>query len=261
MAAVRHRLKMPRSRTLMIALAVVGVLFLAGSVVYAQFGRDTAQTQTAVAEGQRDATAAQASTLADQVTAACASGGDAAVKLRAIGACQQAVQVQSAPAVAEAMGPRGPGPSPEEISNAVAAYLVAHPPPAGRAPTVAEVAEAVASYLTVNPPSPGRAPTAGEIAAATETYFESHPPQAGPAGRPPTADEIRAAVNDYMAEHPVPAAERGAQGVGVDAVTAEMRDGSCVLVFTLVDPATSTTSERVVPVASGVCDDGALSPP
>lgn len=111
MAAVKHRLrrlKMPRSRTLVIAVAVIGVLFLVGSVLYAQFGRDTAQTQTAVAEGQRDATAAQAEKAADPVLELCReqSAVGAALRANPRDPCGLAQQVKTDP-IAGPAGPQG----------------------------------------------------------------------------------------------------------------------------------------------------------
>lgn len=109
MAAVRHRLrrlKMPRSRTLMFAVAVVAVLFLVGSVLYAQFGRDAAQTQTAVAEGQRDATGAQAVQAVDPVLELCREQSAVGDALRSSprDPCGLAQQVKNDPIV----GPAGP---------------------------------------------------------------------------------------------------------------------------------------------------------
>jgi hypothetical protein len=170
----------------------------------------TAQDDKTVAETQRDATAQQAGTLADQVAQACAAGGPTADDLNRIGACRQAQQVKTNPTPEP--GPRGPGPTSAEIQSAVASYLAAHPPPAGRAPTAAEVSTAVAQYLTANPPTPGRAPTAAEIAAAVATYFAANPPrdgQDGQPGRAPTEAEIQAAVDNYLAAQPPAAGPAG----------------------------------------------------
>lgn len=169
------------------------------------------QGDKVVLEEQRDATAQQASTLADQVTQACAAGGDTAEDLLRVGACQQAQQVRAEPIPGE-RGERGPGPTAEQIRAAVAAYLVENPPPAGRSPTATEVSAAVTEYLTANPPAPGRAPTSTEIAEAVATYFATNPVRDGKPGRPPTAEEIRAAVDDYLANHPPPAGPRGEAG-------------------------------------------------
>ncbi len=189
----------------------------------------TATASTAVddkvtAEDQRDATAQQAGTLADQVAAACAAGGETAAELIRRGACAQAAQVQVDPTPQP--GPRGPGPTPEQIEGAVASYLLANPPPAGRAPNAAEVSAAVAQYLTANPPEPGRAPTAGEIAAAVNTYFAANPPRDGIDGRPPTEAEIQAAVAAYLLANPPPRGEPGLPAPSVQSTTETYSDGS-----------------------------------
>lgn len=111
MAAVKHRLrklKMPRSRTLVITVAVIGVLFLVGSFLYVQFGRDTAQTQTAVAEGQRDATADRAEKAADPVLELCREQSAVGAALRANpgNPCGLAQQVKTDP-IAGPAGPQG----------------------------------------------------------------------------------------------------------------------------------------------------------
>lgn len=92
MTARRHRLRGHRRSTLvLIVVGVSSVLFLVGSVLIAQLGRDAAQTQTAVVEDQRDATAAQASDLAAQIQLACASGALQGP------VCEQAAQVRAEP--------------------------------------------------------------------------------------------------------------------------------------------------------------------
>lgn len=78
------------------AIAVAAVLALAvGWWITSQ--ASTAQDDKAVAEDQRDATAQQAGTLADQVAQACKAGGATAEELNRVGACQQAAQVQTTP--------------------------------------------------------------------------------------------------------------------------------------------------------------------
>jgi hypothetical protein len=208
----RHRLRLiTRNRMLLLALAAVAVLFIVGSVLWAQAGQQAAQQQTGVVEQQRDSAVAEKVSLAEQIKAACAAGD-----LRGP-ICDQAADVAATP-VPSATGAAGRPPTAAEISAAVEAYLLANPPAAGRAPTAAEVAAAAASYLTANPPNPGRAPTVAEIVDAVGTYFATHPPptgdpgQDGKDGRPPTAGEIRAAVDEYLAEHPPPAGEQGPQG-------------------------------------------------
>lgn len=232
----------------MLVVAVLG-FFLTRGAVNTEDANAALQGDKVVLEEQRDATAEQATTLADQVAAACSAGGVTAEELLRVGACQQAQQVRAEP-IPGIPGPRGepgPGPTAEQIRAAVAAYLVENPPPAGRAPTAGEVAAAVTQYLTANPPEPGRAPTAGEIAAAVETYFATNPVRNGEPGRPPTAEEIQAAVDQHLAQNP-PA--RGPAGPtcpdGTTLLPVEYADATagvgCVLDDQPVDPQPDATS-------------------
>lgn len=222
MTRSRHRLHgLPRSRILLVVTAALLVIFLAGSVLWAQRGQQQAQDLTGVvaqerdtAATQRDATAARAASLAEQIKAACREG-----TLQGP-VCEQAEEVAASPVppVPGPIGPAGPPPTAEEISAAVQAYLAANPPPAGRPPTTAEVASAVAGYLSANPPTPGRPPTGAEIFAAVQVWYEANPPAPGEdgddgaPGRPPTAAEIQAAVNAWMAAHPPAAGPKGDPG-------------------------------------------------
>lgn len=258
-----QKLPRRRSRALLAWVAVPAVAFIVGSAIWAGLGRDEAETDTQVAEGQRDATAAQALNAVNPILQLCQEATPVGVALQADprNPCELARQVVNDPVPAVApIVERGPGPTPEQIRSAVESYMLLNPPPAGRPPTPAEVAAAVTAFLTTNPPQPGRPPTAEEIAAAVETYFATNPPPPGEKGEPgraPTAEEIRAAVDQALADNPPPS---GPQGVSVQSVRAETRDGGCVLVFVLLDPADSTSSEVAVPVADGVCEDGVRGP-
>lgn len=94
-------------------VAVLAVVLAVGGLILGRGQADTATQNAALTgdntllEQQRNATADQATTLADQVTAACAAGGETADRLRQVGACQQAAQVQASPIVGP-MGPPGP---------------------------------------------------------------------------------------------------------------------------------------------------------
>jgi hypothetical protein len=120
-------------------------------------------------------------------------------------------------------GPAGPGPTDEQVYDAVAAYLADHPVTA-EGPSSAEIAAAVAEHLRDHPPGP----TPEQVSAALVAYLTEHPPEpgadgqdgvdgapgppgpAGPEGPPgdrgppPTAEEVAAAVQAYMEEHPLP---------------------------------------------------------
>ncbi|MDN5931546.1 MAG: hypothetical protein L0I24_10870 [Pseudonocardia sp.] len=70
----RHRLRTPRPRLAVVALAALAVLFLLVSVFIAQLGKRDAETTTGVVEGQRDAAAGQAVNLSQQILAECDAG-------------------------------------------------------------------------------------------------------------------------------------------------------------------------------------------
>lgn len=89
----RHRLRKLRSRTIAIIAAWAAVLFLVGSVLYAQLGRDTAKSET-------QATAAQAQDLAAQIQAACKNQSLAGP------VCERAAQVAAQP-IPGPVGPQG----------------------------------------------------------------------------------------------------------------------------------------------------------
>ncbi len=106
----RHRLRRPQPRWVLIAVVVAAVLFLAGSFLVAQFGKDAAETQTTAVEGerdvvtgQRDATAARAAGLAQQIQVECAAGTlDGLI-------CDEAGRVVADPVAGPAGPPGSPG--------------------------------------------------------------------------------------------------------------------------------------------------------
>jgi hypothetical protein len=125
----RHRLRLwSRSRLLLLGLAVAAVVFLAGSVFAAQLWRQEAQDLTGVVEQQRDATAAQAASLAEQIQAECAAG------TLTVAVCQQAAVVAATPIP----GPTGPQGIPGQAGEPGTA---GEPGPAGSAGPTGEAGE------------------------------------------------------------------------------------------------------------------------
>lgn len=99
MSPARHKLRtLTRSQILVLTAAAAAVLFLVGSVLWAQFGQQQAVDQTGVVEQQRDAVTeerdaaeGQAQSLAEQIRAAC-SAGDLGGPV-----CEQAAAVAETP--------------------------------------------------------------------------------------------------------------------------------------------------------------------
>ncbi len=106
----RHRLRRPQPRWVLIAVVVAALAFLAGSFLVAQFGKDAAETETTAVEGerdvvtdQRDATAARAAGLAQQIQVECAAGTlDGLI-------CDEAGRVVADPVAGPAGPPGSPG--------------------------------------------------------------------------------------------------------------------------------------------------------
>ena len=87
-------------------------------------------------EDQRDAAAEQAISLADRVEAACATGGESALELQRVGACQVAAEVRAEPIPVP--GPQGPigaqGPAGESVVGPVGPPGPGGPPCPGGPP-------------------------------------------------------------------------------------------------------------------------------
>lgn len=101
-------------------------------------------------------------------------------------------------------GAQGPGPSQQQIDDAVTHYLADHPPAAGKDATAEQVAAAVGAYLSAHPPAPGRPPTAEEIAGAVSTYCAGHGGCVGPAGQSASDSQVATAVAAYCGQSPSP---------------------------------------------------------
>jgi hypothetical protein len=114
-------------------------------------------------------------------------------------------------------GPRGRGPSPAEVQNAVSRYCAVAR--CGSGPTAQQVAAAVNAFCDVGrcrgpAGSPGRdgqdALTPSETSQAVEAYCKEHDECRGPAGSDggpgpqgpgPTDEQVQAAVNAYCSTH------------------------------------------------------------
>lgn len=118
-------------------------------------------------------------------------------------------------------GKQGPGPTQQQIDNAVIDYFAAHPPGA----TPAMVGVQVAAYLTAHPPKPGPPPTPAQIATAAADYIAAHAADfqgvAGTAGTngangSPGADatdaQVASAVTAYCDAHSQCQGPTGATG-------------------------------------------------
>lgn len=120
------------------------------------------------------------------------------------------------PGPAGSPGPAGPPPSPDQVRNAVDAYLIAHPPEGGKPPTEGQVAAAVAMYC-----SSGACRGSDGATGATGPAGQSITgPQGatGPSGPGPADDQVAGAVAAFCAAHAGCVGATGAQGPAGPAV-------------------------------------------
>lgn len=161
-----------RARVLVVALVSAGAIGVGGYTLATVQGRAADGEQRAEQEQGR---ADEAQSAAEQLCAQVQSLGGLCV------VDPDDLRGREGPA-----GPAGPGPTDEQVAEAVAAYLATFPPDAGRPPTMAEIADAVAIQLAVNPPDQGErgpGPTQEQILAAVTTYLIANPPPAGEPGQ------------------------------------------------------------------------------
>jgi hypothetical protein len=241
-----------RAHRLFLAIGVAGclaTLVLAGAIVWL-IGH----------VGQQDA---RITHLVDAGNDSAKQGQQLAEQVRGLGATpvvQPAAPAPSGPTIVPVPIP-GPGPTQAQIDDAVATYLLAHPPAAGKSVTPAMVATAVGDFLTAHPPEPGHAPTPEEIATAASNYIAAHvadfrgtPGKNGTDGTNATDAQVKAAVTAYCDAHNIcagPAGQTGPTGkTGAPGPTCppgyELRDavitapnGSTYQGKACVDPSTS----------------------
>jgi hypothetical protein len=187
-------------------------------------------------------------------------------QLRAIGACQQAIQIQQQTPV---------GPTDSQIAAVVDKWLSAHADQfKGSPPTETVIAAVVAQYMTEHPAQPGRPPSADEISMATASYVAAHADQfKGVKGDSPTSAEILDAVQQVCSVTPSPCAgppgspgangangtngadgKQGAQGISVSDVNfARDSSGKCQFVVMLHNPADNTDTVVYHPAPDALC--------
>jgi hypothetical protein len=204
--------------------------------------------------------------LADQQSQAAVAAERLAGQVRAFGATpvvQPPAPIAGPTGAAGKTGPAGPGPTQQQIDDAVAGYFAEHPP----GPTPAEVGAQVAAFLTLHPPKQGAPPTPTQIATAASDYIAAHAQQfTGPTGQNgsdgqpgqnATDDQVAAAVAAYCSSHNQcqgSSGGTGAQGVSVSDVEFQ-RDssGACMVVVTLHDPSSGNDSTVTHPAGDAAC--------
>lgn len=249
--------------TVLVALAFVillasgvGAYILGGRGQAAQEGKTVAEDRLQTAESKVQ-TGAQ---LAGINVQACTDPAVVTVLQEHgyAGLCDLAIIVQTQAAAPPKQGEPGPGPTQEQVDQAVQQYCAVDNRCEGKSPTVEQLVTVVGDYLRLNPPEPGRPPTPEEIAVAVANYIADHIEDfRGPAGKdapPPSADDLQTAVAEYCSVDSRCRGPQGPQGVGVTGAELH-RDaqGVCTLYFNLQNPANSQTSQVSVQVSDELC--------
>jgi len=177
------------------AMGVIALLLLAALVVI-------------IWRGQQDKRAANqnATSLGEQVDAACQAGGQAAAELRARGACGAARSILNDPAQA---APVANVITDEQVRRVVTEYLEENPPAPGHTPSTAEVTAVVQRVCErvgcEGPPGKdgeaGEAGTDGVNGVDGANGADGVNGADGQPGPPPTDEQVRAVVEGYCASH------------------------------------------------------------
>lgn len=253
--------RLPSTRTLLIIGAVILAAVVPATLILGQQAQ-SANDQLVPIKAQ----AQQGTDLASKIIQACTDPNQV-LQLRALGACQQAIQIQQ-------QTPTGPTDS--QIAAAVDKWMSDHSAELKAVgPTDAQVAAVVAQYLTEHPPAPGQPPTPDQISLATATYIAAHADQfKGAKGDTPTSADILAAVQTYCASAtPSPCAgakgdqglagvngtngtngSNGPQGISVTDVNfSRNSSGQCQFVVSLHDPASGANTTVLHPAPDTLC--------
>lgn len=181
-------------------VAVLALLFSIGAV-WVLSGVTSRQDATDAAVSVVRENANKAKDAGDRANAQLAARGQAGVPIPQPGqAADVDVIVSAATAqVLAALPNMRPGAG--ALGEAVARWFAANPinPPG---PTPLQLSAALAGYLATNPPPPGPQGEQGEPGERGETGQKGDKGETGEPGHTPTTAEIQAAFADYLRDHP-----------------------------------------------------------
>ncbi|MCF7550960.1 hypothetical protein [Pseudonocardia sp. WMMC193] len=217
------------------------IMALAAAIVV---GGLLAGGRTAQLTDERDGAVGTAKALAPPVLDQCVNGTPTGPQPTPAD-CALAAQVAAAPAVQI-----GEGLDTARVLELIRAELANLPQPQPLLPSPEAVRAAAAEVLLANAdlfrgPPPDEATLQRLAAAAATAYFAANPVRNGVDGR--DGDNGKDGRD-------------GAQGIGMAALDFGVRDGRCVAIATLVDPADGSTSETTAPVPDVLCASTSTDP-
>ncbi|WP_410676642.1 collagen-like protein [Amycolatopsis sp. cmx-4-68] len=226
----------PRLVVAMAAVSLAVSLF----VVWTVSGLSDQQSATDAAVSVLSTQAREAKDAGDKANQQLAARGQATVPIPQPGQAADTEVIVSAATARVLASLPNLHPSAAELGQAVARYVAANPIQAP-GPTPLQISTALAGYLATNPPPPGpRGETGatGETGKAGDQGPKGDKGDRGEDGHTPTAEEIQQAFAAYLREHPDALCPRGGTFAQL---TVRTEDGGTADVYTCVVATYPTT--------------------
>jgi hypothetical protein len=210
-------------------VAVLALLFSIGAV-YVLSGVTSRQDATDAAVGVVRDNANKAKEAGDKANAQLAARGQAGVPIPQPGQAADVDVIVSAATAQVLAALPNLRPSAGELGEAVARWFAANPinPPG---PTPLQLSSALAGYLATNPPPAGPQGEQGVPGVRGEPGQKGDKGETGEPGHTPTTEEIQAAFADYLRDHPDALCPKGGTFAQLSVATG---DGGTADVYTCV---------------------------
>ncbi|SEB43682.1 hypothetical protein SAMN04489727_1734 [Amycolatopsis tolypomycina] len=247
-SVVMHRY-WPRLVAAMAAVSLAVSLF----VVWAVSGLSDQQAATDAAVSVLSTQAREAKASGDKANQQLAARGQATVPIPQPGQAADTEVIVSAATARVLASLPNLHPTAAELGQAVARYVAANPIQAP-GPTPLQISTALAGYLATNPPPPGpkgETGQTGEPGKDGEQGPKGDKGDRGEDGHTPTTEEIQQAFADYLRDHPDALCPRGGTFAQL---TVRTEDGgtadvySCVVATYPTTPPPSTTPAPPIPL-------------
>lgn len=236
----------PRLVVAMAAVSLAVSLF----VVWAVSGLSDQQAATDAAVSVLSTQAHEAKDAGDKANRELAARGQATVPIPQPGQAADTEVIVSAATARVLASLPNLHPGGAELGQAVARYVAANPIQAP-GPTPLQISTALAGYLATNPPPAGPRGETGEPGKTGDEGPKGDKGDRGEDGHTPTTEEIQQAFADYLRDHPDALCPKG----GVFAqLTVRAEDGSTADVYTCVvatypsTPPPSTPPAPLIPL-------------
>jgi hypothetical protein len=236
----------PRLVVAMAAVSLAVSLF----VVWAVSSLSDQQAATDAAVSVLSTQAKDAKDAGDKANAQLAARGQATVPIPQPGQATDTDVVVSAATARVLASLPNLRPTAAELGEAVARYVAANPIQAP-GPTPLQISSALAGYLVTNPPPRGPQGETGATGATGDQGPKGDKGDRGEDGHTPTTDEIQQAFADYLRDHPDALCPKGGTFAQLSVATG---DGGTADVYTCLlatYPTTPPSTPPALPIPGG----------